>query len=224
MSKAEQTKQKIVETAAIIFNQNGYAGTSIADIMKMTGLQRGGIYHHFKTKDDIAIAAFDYTLNLIVAAAIANVGKQDTAIDRLHAFIDSFRGFTTQQLVAGGCPILNTAVESDDTHPALRLHVQQAVNEIRALIGSIVELGIRQGEIIVNTDIEQVSTILFVTIEGAIMMSKLYSNDIHLDRAIAHLHQYINALAKPIQTWVAPYGAVRMALVAGEQLFTEALR
>ena len=194
MSNAEHTKQKIIETAAIIFNQNGYVGTSIADIVKSTGVNKGGIYKHFKTKDEIAVAAFDYSLGLIVAAAIDRVGQEETAIDRLLAFVNTFKGFTTEPICVGGCPVLNLAVESDDTHPGLRLHVQNAVNGVRALIGSIVELGIRQGEIVANTDIEQVSTIIFVTIEGAIMMSKLYGNDVYLDRAILHLHQYIQDL------------------------------
>ena len=194
MSNAEHTKQKIIETAAIIFNQNGYVGTSIADIVKSTGVHKGGIYKHFKSKDEIAVAAFDYSLGLIVAAAIDRVGQEETAIDRLLAFVNTFKGFTSEPICVGGCPVLNLAVESDDTHPGLRLHVQNAVNGVRALIGSIVELGIRQGEIVVNTDIEQVSTIIFVTIEGAIMMSKLYGNDVYLDRAILHLHQYIDDL------------------------------
>jgi len=195
VSKAECTKQRIIEKSAITFNKNGYAGSSIADIMKLTGLHRGGIYHHFKTKDEIAIAAFDYTLSLILEAVMAKVSTQSTAIERLHAFVDSFQGFTTQPVAVGGCPILNTAVESDDTHPRLRLHVQGAVNDLRALISSIVELGIRQGEIVASTDHEKVSTILFVTIEGAIMMSKLYGTDVYLDRAIEHLHQYIDGLS-----------------------------
>jgi TetR/AcrR family transcriptional regulator, transcriptional repressor for nem operon len=195
VSKAERTKQRIIEKAAITFNQNGYAGSSINDIMKLTGLQKGGIYHHFKNKDEIAIAAFDYTLGEILAVVMSRVGKESTAIDRLHAFVDSFRGFTTEPIGVGGCPILNTAAESDDTHPRLRLHVQSAVNNIRAVIGSIVELGIRQGEILASTEDEQVSTILFATIEGAIMMSKLYGTDLYLDRAITHLHQYINGLS-----------------------------
>ncbi|PSB59066.1 TetR/AcrR family transcriptional regulator [Chamaesiphon polymorphus] len=196
MSKAEQTKQKIIEKAAITFNQNGYAGSSIGEIMKLTGLRKSGFYHHFKSKEEIAVAAFDYTLGLILEAVMAKVGTANTAIDRLNAFIDTFRGFTTQPIAVGGCPILNTAVESDDTHPRLRLHVQEAVNEIRALIDSIIELGIRQNEILDTTDREQVSTIILVTIEGAIMMSKLYGTDIYLDRAIEHLHQYINGLAR----------------------------
>lgn len=194
VSKAECTKQKIIVQAAILFNQNGYAGTSISDIMRLTGLPRASIHHHFRTKDEIAIAAFDHTLSSIVEAVMQNVEQQETAIDRLGAFVDTFRGFTTQPIGVGGCPILNTAVESDDTHPALRQHAQRAVSQIRALVGSIVELGIRQGEIVATTDIEQVSTVIIATIEGAIMMSKLYGNDLYLDRAIAHLHQYIKAL------------------------------
>jgi TetR/AcrR family transcriptional regulator, transcriptional repressor for nem operon len=195
VSKADRTKQRIIEKAAVVFNQNGYAGSSISAIMKLTGLGKSGIYHHFKSKDEIAVAAFDYSLGLILEAAMAQVSIQTTALDRLHAFANSFRGFTTQSIVIGGCPILNTAIESDDTHPLLRAHAQAAVNSIRALIASIIELGIRQGEIVETIDREQVSTILFVTIEGAIMMSKLYGDDIYLDRAIEHLHQYINSLA-----------------------------
>jgi TetR/AcrR family transcriptional regulator, transcriptional repressor for nem operon len=196
VSTAEQTKQRIIEQAAIIFNRNGYAGSSMTDIMKLTGLKKSSIYNHFKNKDEIALAAFDYTLGAILAAVMVKLETASTAIDRLHAFVDSFRGFTTQPIGVGGCPILNTAVESDDTHPRLRLHVQAAVNEIRALIASIVELGIRQHEIVAATDHERVSTIIFVTIEGAIMMSKLYSNDIYLDLAIEHLHEYINNLSR----------------------------
>jgi TetR/AcrR family transcriptional regulator, transcriptional repressor for nem operon len=196
VSKTEHTKERIIEQAATIFNQNGYAGSSINDIIKLTGLPKSKIYHHFKNKDEIAVAAFDRTLGLILEAVMARLSTENTAIDRLHAFADSFRGFTTQPIGVGGCPILNTAVESDDTHPLLRLHVQEAVNSIRALIASIVELGIRQGQIIANTDHEKVSTILFVTIEGAIMMSKLYGSDLYLDLAIDHLHQYINDLSQ----------------------------
>jgi TetR/AcrR family transcriptional regulator, transcriptional repressor for nem operon len=196
VSQADRIKQKIIEKAAVTFNQNGYAGSSIAKIVKLAGFNKGQAYYHFKNKEEIAVAAFDYTLGIILEATLAKVGTANTAIDRLHAFVDSFRGFTTQQIVAGGCPILNTAVESDDTHPRLRSHVQGAVNEISALISSIVELGIRQGEIATNTEHDRVSTIIFVTIEGAIMMSKLYGNDIYLDRAIDHLHQYINGLSR----------------------------
>lgn len=99
MSNAEHTKQRIIETAAIIFNQNGYIGTSIADIVKSTGVHKGGIYKHFKNKDEIAVAAFDYSLGLIVAAAIDRVGKEETAIDRLIAFVNTLKALPPNRFV-----------------------------------------------------------------------------------------------------------------------------
>ena len=53
MSKGEETKTRILQQAAELFNQQGYAGSSIADIMRVTGLQKGGIYNHFKNKGTI---------------------------------------------------------------------------------------------------------------------------------------------------------------------------
>ena len=194
VSKAELTKQRIIEQAAVLFNQHGYAGSSINDIMKLTGLQKGGIYNHFKSKEEIALAAFDYTIQQLKQTVLSDVLTKTNSIDRLHALVDGFKGFTQgQTIIIGGCPILNTAVESDDTHPALRHRAQQAVNEIRALIESIVELGIRQQQIISNADHEEISIIMISTIEGAIMLSKLYGTDMYLDRAMAHLHKYIRS-------------------------------
>lgn len=193
MSKAAATKQNIIEKAAILFNKNGYAGASIDGIMKLTGLQKGGIYNHFKSKDEIALAAFDHTVELLKQNVMADLPNHSHAIDRLHAVVRSFRGFTGQQTIVGGCPILNTAVESDDTHPALRLRAQGAVREIRALIESIIELGIRQGEVIAITEHSRVAITIIATIEGAIMLSKLYGDDLYLDYAIDHLDLYIES-------------------------------
>jgi AcrR family transcriptional regulator len=55
MSKGEETKAKILHQAAELFNQQGYAGSSISDIMRVTGLQKGGIYNHFSSKDELAL-------------------------------------------------------------------------------------------------------------------------------------------------------------------------
>ena len=192
VSKATHTRQRIIEKAAIVFNQYGYAGSSINDIMQLTGLQRGGIYNHFKSKDEIALAAFDYTIDLLHKTVMTEMLPKDRAIERLHALIDGFKCFSQHPSIIGGCPILNTAAESDDTHPALRQRTQAAVNQIRALIGSIVELGIRQKEISADADGEEVSLVIISTIEGGMMLSKLYGNYGYLDRAAKHLHDYID--------------------------------
>ena len=60
MRKGEQTRQEIIRKAAPIFNQRGYHGAALSDLMKATGLEKGGIYRHFDSKEQLAAEAFDY--------------------------------------------------------------------------------------------------------------------------------------------------------------------
>src|ERR1700753_912092 len=59
MTKGEDTRREIVEKAAPLFNQKGFEGTSMSDLMRVTGLQKGGIYRHFSSKEELAGEAFD---------------------------------------------------------------------------------------------------------------------------------------------------------------------
>jgi len=60
MTKGEQTRQEIIRKAAPIFNQRGYDGAALSDLMKATGLEKGGIYRHFDSKQQLAAEAFDF--------------------------------------------------------------------------------------------------------------------------------------------------------------------
>src|SRR5436305_10867326 len=65
MGKGEQTRAMILARVAPLFNQQGYFGSSLSDIMQQTGLEKGGIYNHFKSKEQLALQAFDYSYALL---------------------------------------------------------------------------------------------------------------------------------------------------------------
>ena len=195
VSKAKKTKFHIIQQAAQIFNQKGYAGSSIADIMQATGLKKGGIYNHFKSKDDIAIQAFDYAVSLVQQQAWKVVKQKTNAISRLKALMQIHLDYIDNPPLPGGCPIMNTAIESDDAYPLLRDRAQQAMNSWHSLIIRIVNQGIKKQEIKANINPEIVASFLISAIEGAIMMSKLYQDTIHLQRVISSLNDYIDSLA-----------------------------
>lgn len=193
MSKAKQTREKILKEAAELFNQQGYAGSSMSDIMRVTGLQKGGIYNHFESKEQLALAAFDFAIDSIQNQyRLALRGKRH-AISRLQTLISVFGSSIENPLLRGGCPILNTAIESDDAYPALRDRAQKAMDSWRELICSIIDAGIKKGEIREDVRAEEFATIAISTLEGALMMSKLYGDAIHLQRAIAYLNDYIKS-------------------------------
>jgi TetR/AcrR family transcriptional regulator, transcriptional repressor for nem operon len=190
-SKAQETKENILKQSATLFNQFGYAGSSMSDIMRVTGLQKGGIYNHFKSKDELALQAFDYAIAQGTQRSLIALKGKHHAIERLQALVAEFQNILDDPPIAGGCPILNTAVESDDAHPALRQRVQLAMDNWRSLIGKIVNKGIAKGEMRNSVEPDVVATILISTLEGAVMLSKLYGDIAHMHRAIAHLNEYI---------------------------------
>lgn len=193
MSKSQETREKILREAAALFNQYGYSGSSMSDIMRVTGLQKGGIYNHFKSKDELALQAFDFAIEGMRKQYLTVLKGKHSAVDRLKAVISIFSNLAENPPIPGGCPLLNTAVESDDAHPALRERVQIAMDGLRALICKIINKGIAKGEVRENVEADAVATIVISTLEGAVMMSKLYGDSIHVKRAVAHLHGYLDS-------------------------------
>lgn len=193
ISKGEETKEKILKQAAELFNQQGYASSSISEIMRVTGLQKGGIYNHFKSKEELALEAFDYAIACVSQRYRDVLRSKCHAVECLQALLDVFSGYVDNPPIAGGCPLLNTAIESDDAHPALRERAQQAMNSWRNIFCQILEKGIEKAEIRPDVDADEAATILISSIEGAVMMSKLYGDSIYMKRVINHLTDYIES-------------------------------
>ncbi len=64
VSKGAQTKEKIIETSLHLFSVKGYYNTSINDILEATQLTKGGLYGHFKSKDELWQAAYDRAVEI----------------------------------------------------------------------------------------------------------------------------------------------------------------
>lgn len=192
--KGDQTRERIIHESAALFNVNGYAGTSLADIIAAAGIQKGGLYRHFDSKEEIALAAVEHALRLRIEEVRAAVADDKSVVEQLSAICRTFLTLIERPTIPGGCPILNTAVEADDTFPPLKQEARQALDSLRLLIQRLIAQGKTRGEIqpYVNGDV--VATVLISTCEGALMMSKLYDDPTHLYRAIDHLNAYFETL------------------------------
>ncbi len=196
MRKGIQTKAAILGHAAELFNIQGYAGFSLSDIMQATGLQKGGIYRHFASKEALAVEAFDFAFDLVKARMIEVLkGKRDP-LERLFGIIQFFDGYLETPPLRGGCIVFNTAIDSDDAHPFLRERARQAMDLWRATIRQTVSKGIERGVMRPEVDPDEVATLIIGTIEGALAISKLYGDSIHINRAIKHLLHYIETQVK----------------------------
>src|SRR5712671_5630975 len=148
MTKGQETKQEIVRKAAPLFNQKGYAGTSLSDLMDATGLQKGGIYRHFSGKEELAAEAFDYAWHRAVSGRLDGLEPVEDSVDRLKKMIDNFVEIRTG--VPGGCPMMNTAIEADDGNAVLRARAKKALQGWTLRLSKITSDGIRKKEIYVG--------------------------------------------------------------------------
>src|ERR1700744_2541817 len=125
MRKGESTRQRIIEQAAPLFNQRGFEGCSMADIMEATGLEKGGVYRHFSSKEELAAEVFRYAMQTVLEARSITDRPELDAIAKLRLMVERF--VTVPSPLPGGCPLLNAAIDTDDGNPVLRTLVQDAL-------------------------------------------------------------------------------------------------
>jgi TetR/AcrR family transcriptional repressor of nem operon len=168
----------------------GYEGSSMAELMEATGLQKGGIYRHFASKEELAAEAFDYTCQAAWELRMQHVDEAASGIDKLKLFIANFA--ETRSPIGGGCPILNTAVDADDGNALLRERVVKALRAWSARLQAMVKEAVKAGETKSGVDPKAVATVVIAALEGGLMMSRLERNYGALRRVQEHLNGYLD--------------------------------
>lgn len=195
MKKSEKTKKTIIEKSARLFNQKGYAGTSIQDIIKITGMSKGSIYgNNFHNKEEIALAVFAYNVNLLFADLWRMVAEKESARAKLYAFCNFHRQNFQKVLDYGGCPMLNVAVDSDDTHPVLNKQVALSLKKWENNLMEIINLGISQKEFKPDTDAFHFASLFISLIEGSIMLAKTHKDSKYILNVLVHIEHLIDTL------------------------------
>lgn len=173
MSKAEQTRQYIIEKTAPIFNKKGYFATSLSDITTATGLTKGSIYGNFKDKDDLATHVYTYQSKKIAEAVNQQIIQQKTALKKLLSFLDFYKENFKNIAASGGCPMMNAAVEADDSLSFLTPKVKRSFDLWRQRFILILEEGVASGEFKQHISAENYAIMFMAMIEGGILLSKI---------------------------------------------------
>jgi TetR/AcrR family transcriptional regulator, transcriptional repressor for nem operon len=202
MSKGELTRQKIIEQAAPLFNQLGYTGCSMQDIMAATGLEKGGLYRHFASKEELAGEVFRYSVDLIRRARREGLEKVEGAVEQLRFIIRRF--VEIHSLIPGGCPVMNTAIDADDANPALRELAKEAIREWKAKIAGIVKMGLESRQIRADTEPRGVANVIVAALEGALMISRIEGNRIAVHDAQSALEKMLDEIQSPAEARNSP--------------------
>ncbi|OXM82919.1 TetR/AcrR family transcriptional regulator [Paenibacillus rigui] len=194
MPKGENTRKRIIAKSAELFNQKGYAGSSLSDITELTGIKKGGIYRHFASKDEIALEAYSYAGGVVGRAIQEALEREATAMGKLLVFLKVYENVVEAPPFVGGCPLLNLATESDDGHPILRERARKGLTGTLDQMKSIILEGVQSGEFKSDLDIDALATLTLSIMEGGIMISKLDGDNRHMQMNMESLIAYFKAV------------------------------
>ena len=193
MSKGQGTKERIITSAAPLFNERGYTGCSMQDIMQATNLEKGGIYRHFESKEDLAAACFEYSWAQTARSRSGDVGNVTHAVEKLRYLVNRFVSLPSP--MPGGCPLMNLAIAEDDGNPRLRTLAEGSLRAWKNFLLTIIESGMTRGEIYADTNAQMLANSIIAQLEGSLMISRLEENPKALDDAKQSLETTFKAIS-----------------------------
>ena len=193
MKKGELTRQHIIAKTAPVFNERGFAGCSMQDLMKATGLEKGGLYRHFTSKEELAVEAFKYSLRQVIAARMEVAEQVAGAVPRLRQVVRAFVHVPSP--ILGGCPLMNAAADSDINSREIWLLAKEGLKTWKSMIGDILEEGIRNREIRADIEPRRTANTIISLLEGALMMTRLEGSKEALIDAQATLEGLVSSFA-----------------------------
>lgn len=192
MSKAEQTRQFIIEKTTSIFNKKGYTGTSLSDITEATGLTKGSIYGNFKNKDEVILEVFKYSTNELSKKTDDWISGYKDPYDTLIALTEYYRNNWNSIFKNGGCPMLNAATEVDDILPFMKTTVQKSFYTWATKFSAIIEQGKSTKEFKEEINAFDYANTFVMLIEGGILLSKISDKPDYLYLALDRIVKIIN--------------------------------
>lgn len=190
-SKSERTRQFIIESTAPVFNVKGVAGTSLTDLTEATHLTKGSIYGNFENKEEVALAAFEHNWMQVKTALAEKMQACSTYKEMLLIYAAAYNDTDHPLFPVGGCPLLNTTVEADDTHEVLRKKAGDAILSWKKNLAAIIKKGIAAKEFRPDTDITKIAFTMIALIEGAILIHRATKNRSNSDSVFRSLEDLI---------------------------------
>ena len=190
-TKGERTRADIIRHSAELMNRHGFLSAPLSAVIDATGIQKGGLYRHFGSREELAHKAFDFAVSQVRSHLLAAIEGHTNACDQLLALLDSYGDDASQLPLPGGCPIMNTAIECDHADAPLRERAQQAMRGWHGMLTRIVQAGVRAGDIRPSTVPADVATYFIASIEGAVMLTHLHGDIACWHAVRRHLRQHV---------------------------------
>ena len=190
-----ESKTKLLQAALHLIRVKGYSATRIEDVCEAAGLTKGSFFHHFDSKEALALAAADYWIEGTGSLfASAPFHAPEDPVDRLLAYVDFRKALLMGELADFTCLVGTMVQEIYDTHPAIREVCNRSISGHAATLIPDIEEAIRQRGIEPNWTAESLALYTQAAIQGAFILAKAKRGAAIAAECIDHLRRYLELL------------------------------
>ncbi|MGE2719845.1 TetR/AcrR family transcriptional regulator [Mycolicibacterium celeriflavum] len=156
----------MIQSAALLFRENGYSGTGFRDVVAHSGAPRGSIYHHFPGgKEQLAAETVAWAAD-VIERRIQRATQGGDPIAALDMFVESWREILEDNDFRAGCPVVAVAAEADAGSAATEAAAQAFTRWQDALARSLLDAGVGRA------DARRLATLVVAGVEGAILLCR----------------------------------------------------
>jgi AcrR family transcriptional regulator len=188
---ASDSRTKMIQSAALLFRENGYSGTGFRDVIEHSGAPRGSIYHHFPDGKEQLAAETVAWASEVIERRLQRAAESGNPLVALGIFVDAWREVLEDSNFRAGCPVVAVAAEADAGSTAVAA-AAAAFGRWQDVIAHVL-LGAGVG----RTDARRLATLVVASIEGAILLCRA-RRDI---RPLRDVHRALEATLRAAMSW-----------------------
>jgi TetR/AcrR family transcriptional repressor of nem operon len=190
-------KDRIIHEALRQFSTKGYMSTSINDLLASVGTSKGGLYNHFKSKEDLFFAALSEARKIWRQRNLAGLDQVARPLDKIKKILANYRDhyLADSENFPGGCVFVALAVELNDQQPHLATEVNEGFKRFKGLIKRLLDQEQAAGHLRHGLDTGMVAEMIFAGILGACVAYTSDKSRENLDHTIQSLIDFLTLIS-----------------------------
>ncbi|MBA4393794.1 MAG: hypothetical protein C0407_09610 [Desulfobacca sp.] len=195
--KGTKTRQQIIEEALQLFSVKGYFNTSISDILEATNLTKGGLYGHFRSKEEIWYAVYEEAARIWKGIVLKDISKISDPLQRIEKSIENaLKNYLGAHVFDGGCFFANMLVELSGQSVSMNKQILRGYVRFAKLLRNWLEEADQKGLVKKGLDFKEIANFIVISINGAVTLYSANRDPNIWKQTIAQLRFFNNQLKK----------------------------
>ena len=192
--KPASARDRLLDAALVLIRARGYQGTSVEDLCAAAGVTKGAFFHHFRSKEDLGLAAaahFSAWLDALFARA--RWREHDDPLDRVLAYLDFRTAILRGEIPHFTCLLGAMVQDTYATHPAIRAACEAGIRAHAAPLQEDIAAAMAARGVGGFTA-EGLAMHVRAVIQGAFVLAKASGGPEPALEALRHLRRYVELL------------------------------